>query len=200
MPEQTTTTPAVEVAADNKIPATPSSDAKLVPESDLLAVKASKESLQQKFNSTVDEHKKAISTVTDRAVAAEAKLKDLEEKYNQASASVTELQSAKQQLETAQQAVKDFESKALEYRRGYIAATYNVSADTIASKNLEQLGYFEEALKSVKGSRGIGNYAVGGGSGGATAETPMERAGRLIKEAEERQGIVRTKEKETTKV
>ena len=194
MAGESSMTPAeLEAAVQEKI-----KELKLVPESDLLAVKAGREGLQQKLQETEAAHKTQLSELLNKQLIAEAKATELEEKYNSVSATAKELETIKPQLETAQNAVRSLGDRALEYRRKIVALTYNIPVATVENKTLEQLDSYEEALKAVSASRGIGNYAAGAGAGGGVrVETPHERALRVIQEAEEKRGYaIRTKEKE----
>jgi vacuolar-type H+-ATPase subunit I/STV1 len=175
---------------------------KMVPESDLLAVKSSKESLEQRLKETESSWKQKHSEMADKFTAAEARARDLEEKYNQSIATAEELKSAREQLEAAQTAAKDSGNRALGYRRKLLSQTFGISEDAIAEKDMVQLDSFEEALVAVKGSQGAGNFAVGsdGAGGSARDETPLERAGRIVREAEEKRGYLQPKTKDTTKV
>lgn len=169
---------------------------KMVPESDLLAVKAAREGLERKLQETESQYRTQVSELGTKLSAAEAKAAELEAKYNTAASTLGELEVVKKQLETAQGSSRELETKALEYRRGLIAAHFNVPADTMKEKTMQQLDSFEEALRVVGASRGAGNYAVGGGGIGPKApESSFERAQRIISETEERQGLVRPKEK-----
>ena len=124
--------------------------------------------------------------VRQQLLQAEAKVTGLEERLQSADAVSTELAGVKPKLETAETAVKDLTTKVLDYRRAVIVATYNIPADSIKDKTVEQLDSYEEALKAVAAAKTAGNFAVGGGGGGPTPESPVERAKRSIAEAEER--------------
>jgi hypothetical protein len=193
MGTETTMTPEQKEAADKIESAVQAriKELKLVPETDLLAVKSGKEGLERKLKENEEQWKTQSSELQNKQFAAEAKTKELEEKYNSAATSAKELEEVKPKLETAQKRSEEFEKRALEYRRKLVVASYNgVTADAVATKTMEQLDSYEEALKAVSASRGVGNYAVGGAGGGTpTAESPLERARRVITEAEERRGI-----------
>lgn len=163
---------------------------KMVPERDLIAAKKGLESQLDEAKAAhakeLDSVRIQLSETQTKLFSSEAKVKDIEEKLSQASKTGEETSKLKQQLEAAQKAAESFQSKALEFRRRHIAATFNVAEDFVKTKTMEQLDAFEEALKSVAAARGTGNYAIGAGGGGARTETPMERAIRVLKEAEEK--------------
>lgn len=122
--------------------------------------------------------------VRQQLLQAEAKVTGLEEKLQSADTVSTELAGVKPKLETAEAAVKDLTTKVLDYRRAVIVATYSIPADSIKEKTIEQLDNYEEALKAVAAAKTAGNFAIGGGGGGAAPETSMERAKRILVDAD----------------
>ena len=95
------------------------------------------------------------------------------------------MKDVKQKLADAEKSVGNLNTKVLDSRRQTMVATYNIPTESIAEKTLEQLDSYEEALKAVMATKGIGNYAVGGGGGGAaTTESPLDRAHRILAEAQ----------------
>lgn len=157
-----------------------------VKEADLLAVKGSRESIEK----AVKEAETARDTATrdaetkveverQKVLQAEARISSLQEQISQGGASTAELAKAKQELETAKKSGEELGNKFLELRRNVIVAAYGIPKETVDSKNLSELDLYEEALKAVLGTKSIGNYAVGGGGGGANALVgvkPMELA------------------------
>lgn len=185
MPEgnaQTSTNPAASMeTAENQ------SQPRMVPESDLLAVKAGKEGLERKLS----EAETKLSTLQNQSFVAEARAKALEERLAQMEPTAKELEALKPQLSAAQKRSEELQSRALEYRKRVLAGQYGVAVDSLKDRTMEQLDAVEEALKLV-GARGGGGYAAGGGSGGGSApETPVERARRVVADAEARSGSVR---------
>lgn len=165
----------------------------MVPEKDLLAVKASKEKVEKQAIEAQTSHAAEIEAskvskeeVRQQLLQTEASVSSLEEAAQKSAGSTEELAAVKQKLEAAEASSAELSGKVLEYRRSTIVAAYNVPADTIADKTIEQLDNYEEALKAVMTTKGLGNYAVGGGGGGApTPERPIERAKKILQEAEE---------------
>lgn len=182
-------TPSPEVVDKKEVTPEPiTTDApKMVKESDLLAIKSAKEGLEQKLTESTTN----FSDVQNKLYAAEAREKGLQEKLTEASASAEELKEIKPKLETAQAAVESLTSKALDTRRKLIALSFGIPVTSLEEKSLTQLDDYEEALKAVSAAKGIGNYVAGagGGSGDAVPEAPIDRAKRLVKEAEEKRGI-----------
>jgi len=126
--------------------------------------------------------------VRQQLLQAEAKVTGLEEKLQSADTVSTELAGVKPKLEAAETAVKDLTTKVLDYRRAVIVATYGIPADSIKEKTIEQLDNYEEALKAVAAAKTAGNFAVGGGGGGAAPESPMDRAKRILTDADSKRG------------
>jgi len=151
-------------------------DVRYAKESDLLAVKGSAEALERQAAESQKAHQAEITTATtDLATArqevlqAEAKVTGLEEKVAVHTGTAEELAQVKQDLEAAKKSGVELTDEALEYRRTLIVATYGIPADTVKEKTMEQLDHYEEAIKAVLATRGAGNYAIGGGGGGAEA-------------------------------
>jgi hypothetical protein len=170
--------------------------AKMVPESDLLAVKAGKEGLEKKLTEVETALKTKVSDTENKLFTAEAKIKQLEDQLKNVNLTSTELAAVKAKLEVAEKSVTTTTSLLLDYKRQSIAAKYNIPADTLKDKTADQLSLFEEALKAVVGSKGAslgtGGYAVGtAGAGGAAKESNSDRLKRLISEHEEKKGVMR---------
>ena len=151
---------------------------KMVPESDLLAVK---NSLGEKLTKA----EQAAATAIADAEAAKASLSEAQQSKYQLEARVTELEtqvkdgtSSKEELErvkgdltNANKSVEGLTTKVLESRRRELVATFSLNPEVVKDKTLEQLDSFEEALKAVAAAKGIGNFAVGGVTGGGQAPT-----------------------------
>lgn len=145
-----------------------------VKETDLLAVKGSKESLESQAKAAeaarevaVREANEKVEAERQKTLQAEAKVTSLEEQVKTGGASAEELATAKQALVTAQEAEKGSATKLLELKRTTMIGTYGVPKETVESKTLAELETFEEALKAVIGQKNAGNYAIGGTGGGA---------------------------------
>jgi len=157
-----------------------------VKESDLLAVKGSRESLEQQLKEAESKSSTAMKEAEGKAesarqetLRAEARISGLEDQIKSGGGTAEELARARQELEAAKQSGEALGNKHLELRRDVIMSKYGVPKETVASKSLEQLDVFEEALRAVIGQSGVGNYAAGGGGGGANAlqgKSPMELA------------------------
>lgn len=156
---------------------------KLVPEKDLLALKSKAEGLEQKLkeaeashSAVIEGHKKQLDEVTTKLYATEASVKKLEEQLTEGAKSTKDLAEVKTKLEAAEKRLGDLSSKALDYRKKLILATFKIPAEVIKDKSLEQLDLYEEALKAVSATSGAGNYAITVGAGGGNQTLkPRER-------------------------
>lgn len=151
---------------------------KMVPESDLLTVKAGKEGLEKKLKESEAVNKTALEDAQQKLLQSEASIEKLKEEYGNSSASTKELVDTKQQLETAQKRGEELSTKVLELRKDTIMSAFKVPAELVDGKTPEQLDILEEALKAIAANKGIGNYAAGGSGGGSdlTGMSPLALA------------------------
>jgi len=155
-------------------------------EADLLAVKGSRDDLQAKLDAAVKDRSAtdtanvaAAEVARQEVLKAEAKVTGLEEQIAKGGGTTAELATAKSELETAKKSGEELGNKFLELRRATISQAYGVPRETVDSKDLAALDIYEEALKAVIGQKALGNFAVGGGGGGANpleGKSPMELA------------------------
>ena len=146
-----------------------------VAESDLLTVKGSKDTAE----STAKELSGKYEAEHQKTLQTEARVSALEEQVRQGSGSAAELKQSKTDLEALKGSSASLGNKYLELRRNMITKTYNVPKETVEKKDLAALDTFEEVLKAVLGDKKIGNFAVGGGTGGAKVMegmSPMDLA------------------------
>lgn len=196
--DQTLTSTDSEKKVEETSKAKVTKEPNMVPEADLIAAKKGLQKdlkdAQTAHDAAITELQGKLSTAANSLATAEAKVQTLEEKNSQ-SVSSEELTKAKDELKAAQESSEGLATKVLEYRRKNIVTGFGIPEDTIKDKTLEQLGHLEEALTLVKATGGVGNYAAGaGGGGGAGPETPMDRAKRILAEAEAKKGRVGSSE------
>ena len=156
-----------------------------VSESDMIAAKKSLESRleqqQKAHEAAIDTVKLAESSAYQQIATLNAKIRENEQARESGAVSDEAAAKVKQELETAKSSIETANKAALEYRRALMVLKYGVAEDTIKEKTMPQLDAFEEALKAVATARGgIGPYAIGGGTGEAAPQTPMERAARIL--------------------
>lgn len=162
---------------------------KMVPESDLMALKQSSESAleraQAAHNEAIDAKGLELSAAQQQAADLNAKLTEAQQAREAGATSGEEVARIKTELTDALGKVETLTTeagKALELRRELMVTKYSISADSLANKSMVELDSFEEALKALATSRGSspGPYAVGGGLGGAAKMTEQERAAQVI--------------------
>ncbi len=161
---------------------------KYVAESDLIAAKGSLEgklSTQQTAHETaIDAAKLAESAAQQTIASLTAKAKETEDAPKTGAVTDEEAASVKQELEASKASIVTLTAeagKALELKRANLVLQYGIVPDTIKEKNMTELDSFEEALKAVSTAKGgVGNYALGGGSGDAAPQTDIERAAKVI--------------------
>ena len=189
MAEEITQTPEPSVDANNTSATTPAPSSKMVPEKDLLAVKAGMEKAVTERDSIqieLNKFKTDSGTYYSRAIAAEARITSLEEQITGFNNTTVERDKFKQDLDATIVAKDKAEASALEFKKTAILASYSIPITSIENKSLQELILFEDALKAVGAVKGGGNYAVASGGGRTTPETALERASRAIKEAKEK--------------
>jgi len=145
-------------------------------ESDLLTIKASRTELEKKLKDEAASHLAALEAASttveahrQKVLQAEARITGLEEQLK-LGGSKDELDKVKQELAAAKKVGEELGNKALGYRRAILVTAYGIPAATVENKSIEELDRFEEALKAVGGVKNLGNYAAGGGAGGAAAQ------------------------------
>ena len=184
-PPTTPTTPKVEL----KDGATFLDGKKVILESDLIASKKNLEGQlaqqQAAHEAAIDAAKLEASNALTQIAQLNAKITEIEEARQSGTVSDTDAASVKQELETAKSSIVTLTAdanRALELRRANLVLQYGLAPDTIKDKDMTALDSFEEALKAVSTAKGssVGPYAVGGGTGEAAPQTPMERAAQVL--------------------
>ncbi len=158
---------------------------KVVYESDLIAAKESLSGANDKaqvvHNDAIDKAKLSLSEAQQQLAASNAKNKELTDAQGKGAISEDEVARIKQETVTAKSSAESSGNKVLELRRANIVLKYQMPAEQLEGKTLEQLDSFEEAIKTVAGIRGgVGPYAFGGGGGDVVPRTETERALALI--------------------
>jgi len=163
-------------------------EVRYVPESDLLA---NKEANARRLDELAAAHKEELSkymgdsnSIQQLLLQTQAERDTLKEQLEVASKAKAELEQTKADLESVRNSLNTHSELALSYRKKWIAKEYGVSPDKLEGKDMNQLGFFEEALSAVA-SAGNGNLAVAsGGAGVAKPTDPIARAKLAIEQAE----------------
>ena len=171
-------------------------EARFAKEADLLAVKGGLTAAENKlkdseasWNTKESDYKSQLSQYTDAKLAAEARAKNAEDKVASLNTIQGELTKVKQDLATAKTAGEALTGRALEYRRKLIVSSFSIPEDTVKDKTMEQLDFYEEALKAVGKAKGAGNFVASPGGTGAATHTAEERAKETLAKAYAKAGI-----------
>ena len=158
-------------------------DIRYTKESDLLAVKGSRDALQAKIDAADKDNGKAeaesaekLEAAHQKTLKAEADVERLSGEIAKHTGTAAELEKLRAELETAKEAGKSTATELLELKKTSIISIYKVKPEALEGKDLDGLRTFEEVLKSITGPGG--NYAIGGGGGASTLEgkSPRELA------------------------
>lgn len=156
-------------------------DVKMVPESQLLALKA-------KHKKALDDMKQAHDGVYQQNLQLVSDKESLEEKANRLPGLETELAEHKTRLDLSEAARAYSDAASVEQRRSQISTTYKVDPELLKDKDPAALDAIEEALKIVS-KPSDARLAIAAGGGGTGEPTKIERAARIIAEAEAHQGV-----------
>lgn len=152
-------------------------DRKMVPESDLIAVKRGLEKQVEDvksasaqvisdLKSTADKHYQSLLQEQTAKTAVEEELK-------KASAKVADVEKLQTDLTNATTSREQLGTELLGLKRSNLSLQYGVTDVQLEGKSLEQLSTLEDALKLVGPSKGTRNYDVSGGGGGSADGTPF---------------------------
>jgi len=167
---------------------------KMVPESDLLAVKRGLEKAvaDAKASSAaeVTQLTARIDTEHQTVIERQADIERLEKQLTESSANATKAEELGASLKTATEERDKANSALLEVTKSKLAAQFNVPVDSLKDKTQVELNTLETALKLV-GAKGkvLSGYDTGpGGVTGSGAATALELAASEVAEAKSRAG------------
>ncbi len=166
----------------------PATSARMVPESDLLAVKSSAGKAKEDYETSLNSYKLKLNDAEQDLVKSKAGSEQLEDTVKQLRESAIpqeKLDALTQERDDAVTSVETFKTTSLELRRANIVLKHKVPEDKVAAKTLAELDMFEEALTVVGAGKNGGNYATGG-IGGLAPATKLESAASEIAAARDR--------------
>jgi len=155
---------------------------KVVPESDLMALKTGAETKEKELSDQVttlqtqvveanrvkEEKHNALVQAQANTTQLEATLKE----YEAAKANAEELQT---KLTTVEASVSGLNTKLLDQKKQLLTTAYTVGANTLEGKTLEQLETLEEALKLVgKPAKPATTVDLGGGGAAVPPTSALE--------------------------
>ncbi len=164
-------------------------DPKMVPESDLIALKESHSAALAKATET---HESALETLKtehtgfsgglqsqirtaqeelSRLRAANAQLEDAQTNH---SSTAEELTGLKVELETAKKGLRAATETLETNIRGQLTGEFNIPEKALEGKNVEQLSVIREALLAVR-SPDSRKFTAGGGTGGEPPRSPRQK-------------------------
>lgn len=174
---------------------TPTTTPKMVPESDLIAVK---KGLEKELTEARAEGEKSttelntqLADVRQQLLQEQAAKEQLDTQLK-SSISKDDMGKVVAAKEAAEKRSEELETKLLDLRKQSLVATYKVPMETLKDKTNEQLDFMEIALKAAGGGSAAKSFDLGGGAGGVVPTTPLDRAKATIAEAMEKRGIKTT--------
>ena len=162
-----------------------------VPEKDLIAHKQANErriaELTEQHQTSTAQNMNESESTRQLLLQAQAERDKLQEQVNAGMISAEAVQRAQADAEAMKTSLLAQTELALNYRKDAMVLRYNLKPEQLIGKDMNQLTYFEEAMQAVGVAQVAGtsgNYAAGGGQGGApTPMSDMERASAALDKA-----------------
>ena len=158
-------------------PGSGNAQVKMVPESDLIAVKKGSEKAVAdtvaSYEAKAVELKGLYDVEHQKVLLGETRITELEGQVNTNSGAAGQASELQTKLDAAKAENEAAKVNLVEYQKNAIATRYGISVETLKDKTPEQLGHLEEALKIV-GAKSGGGYDTGGGGGSAASLTPLD--------------------------
>ena len=156
---------------------------KVVPETDVMAVKAGTSKELDEMKSQVQIAKDQLDAVTkhrdethSNLLQVQAAKEQLEEQIKEGVATKTQMEELQTKLTAEGQVVSSLNTRLLDLKRVNVSTAYGVDVNTLQEKTMEQLESLEEALKLVgKPAKPATVDIAGGGGGIAIPVTAMEQ-------------------------
>ena len=150
------------------------SQPKLVPESDLLAVKARLKQETEHLKTQLDEASQKADTHYSSLLAEKAAKEKVAAELEELKKEVEQLRPLTAEKEKAVERIKELENLLLDVKMKGLMHVYKIPAEKLSGKTLAELNAIEEALKLV--GREAGRFDVTGAGAGAEAKlSAMEK-------------------------
>jgi len=147
---------------------------KLVPESDLLAVKAGLSKEIEELKSQLNDEKQKADTHYSNLLAERAAKDKLAAELEELRKEVEQLRPLSSAKEQAEKRISELETQLLDVQRKRINQVYRVPEDKLQNKTLAELNAIEEALKLV--GREASRFDVTGAGVGAEGKlSPQDK-------------------------
>jgi len=135
---------------------------KLVPESDLMALKAKLEKETGELQSQLEQAKNLADTHYANLLKEQAQAEAIRAELSEAKKELEELRGLKSLKEQAEAKVAELENKLLDVERQRLIQVYKLPEEKLQGKTLAELKAIEEAIQLV-GMRTSSRYATGVG-------------------------------------
>jgi len=156
---------------------------KTVPESQLLALKATTQKQIDKLKAQVAELEKGKDTEYQARLGVESSLKKVQKELTEAQASVGELDKVKAERDTATKSRDELSQTVIDLTRQNIEATYVLEEGVLEGKSLDELNTYKQVLEDTKAQkRDLAKAGVDAGGGGEAVVTGGRTGRQLIKE------------------
>ncbi len=165
-------------------------DPKMVPESDLIALKEGHKTalddlgkthageitkLGEEHTSTVEGLNTQVRTGTEDASRLRATVTELEEKVTNSNATGEEIKAVKVQLETAQASLKEAQETLATDLRSRLTGEFQIKGEALEGKTVSELTVIRDALSASRGPNAKDYVGSGGGGGGGEKTTGREK-------------------------
>ena len=147
---------------------------KMVPEKDLLAVKASAERKLEKvkadLQAKVDAAEQELYSEKKSRLTADSSVSKIEKELADAKKASEDVDKLKADLALAEKSGKESSDAVLDLTRRSILSGYEIEEEKLEGKSLEQLKQYEEVLADAGKKREPGQKFDGGSGGGVSTE------------------------------
>ena len=147
---------------------------KLVPESDLLAVKHGAEQEITGLKAQLVTLQASVDSKHQESASARAKVQELETAITVLTGKVTEVETLRSELAASKTSREELERSLLDTRKQTLVSTYGMKLEDVKDYTKDQLAFAEQVLsKAPRGTKG--SYDRGGGAGGQDFATLSAR-------------------------
>lgn len=156
---------------------------KTVPESQLLALKATSQKQIDKLKAEKAELEKGKDTEYQARLGVESSLKKVQKELTEAQASIGELDKVKGERDTAVKSRDELSKSVVDLTRKNIESVYVLEEGVLEGKSLEELNTYQQVLKDTKAPVRDPTKPPGVDAGGGEAVVTAGKSGmELIKE------------------
>ena len=161
---------------------------KMIPESDLMAVKRAAESKEKEFSTQIEtlqsqlvEANRIKEEKHNSLIQAQASHSQLEEKLKDYEAAKSKSEELQTKLTTIEASVSGLNTKLLDQKKQLLTTQYQIGTEALEGKTVEQLDLLEEALKLVgKPAKQTTTVDLGGGGAAVPPTSVLERCSQEI--------------------